>query len=67
MNVERTGKHYFSYVHDDIKLITNESFGLRVVGGGEEIQISTIGVFRGVKLFGNTSDKQLFIVRGYRW
>ena len=31
MNVERTGKHYFSYVHDDIKLITNESFGLRVV------------------------------------
>ena len=26
-----TGKHYFSYVHDDIKLITNESFGLRVV------------------------------------
>ena len=31
MNVERTGKHYFSYVHVYIKLITNESFGLRVV------------------------------------
>ena len=31
MNEERTGKHYFSYVHDDIKLITNESFGLTVL------------------------------------
>lgn len=31
MNVERTGKHYFSYVHAYIKLITNESFELRVV------------------------------------